>query len=519
MYQSLLVRKYLLSKIMPLLASVAVLLVTATLLVVWSVMGGFLNMLVTSGRTMTGDVIITWPNVGFAHYDELVKQLEADPMIAGATPMIETYGLIGLPNDRKDMVLVRGIDAAGYARVTEYLDILWWKRIDKAVEKDKAGLDPRLAPENQTVLARTEQSGRTLESIDPKTGKTRPAIVMGIEVSQFNYRTPEGYYAPQFISKLDKSGNRSAVDTFLPNGGEVVLSVLPMDSSGRLVGEQASVKMPVANEFHSGIYELDSKVVIVPLPMLQELLRMDAVRAKPKAETKDRPAGDEEFASGIGDDVGSPARVTHVLIRGKGDYGRLGTARELRNRVDDIYAKFAASHKGEVPMPGDITVMTWEDLNRTMIAAVQKETGLVMFMFSIISLTSAFLVFAIFWSMIAEKTKDIGIMRALGASRWGVAGVWMFYGVAIGIVGAILGLGLGALIVYNINPIHEWIGNTFGLVVWDPRIYYFTRIPNDLTLDKAIIVCAGGVLCSIVGALIPSIRAARMDPVKALRFE
>lgn len=516
MYQSLLVRKYLLSKVMPLLASVAVLLITATLLVVWSVMGGFLNMLVTSGRTMTGDVIITWPNVGFSHYEDLVKRLEADPMIAGASPVIETYGLIGLPNDRKDMVLVRGVDPATYSKVTEYANILWWKRLDKPVEKDTLQEDPRLAPENQSVLARTEIAGKTLMHTDPKTGKSVPAISMGIEVSQFNWRTPEGFYKPQFIPKMDGSGNRSAIDSFLPNGGEVILSVLPMDSSGRLVGEQASVKMPVANEFHSGIYELDSKVVIVPLPMLQELLRMDAVKAKPQ-----QPKASEEdgFASGIGDMKDSPARVTHVLIRGKGDYGRLGTANELRDRVDQIYSEFADAHKGDVPKFGDMTIMTWEDLNRTMIAAVKKETGLVMFMFSIISLTSAFLVFAIFWSMIAEKTKDIGIMRALGASRWGVAGVWLFYGVAIGIVGAILGLGFGALIVYNINPIHEWIGDTFGLTVWDPRIYYFTKIPNDLTTDKAIIVCAGGVLCSIVGALIPSIRAARMDPVRALRFE
>ncbi len=517
MYQSLLVRKYLLSKIMPLLASVAVLLITATLLVVWSVMGGFLNMLVSSGRTMTGDVIVTWPNVGFAHYEDLVKRLEADPMIAGASPVIETYGLIGLPNDRKDMVLVRGIDPATYAKVTEYSNILWWKQLDKPLEKDDKELDPRLAPEAQSLLTRTEQAGRTLERFNPDTGKNEPAIVIGIEVSQLNYRTAEGFYIPNYVEKRDGSGNRVAIDSFLPKDGSVILSVLPMDGSGRLVGEQASVKFPVANEFHSGVYELDSKVVIVPLPTLQKLMRMDEVKAS--GAEKKQPAEDDDFASGIGTSKGSPARVTHVLVRGKGDFGKLGTSVELHDRVAMIYRDFAAAHKGQVPAIGDISVLTWEDLNRTMIAAVKKETGLVMFMFSIISLTSAFLVFAIFWSMIAEKTKDIGILRALGASRWGVAGVWLFYGIAIGIVGAILGLGLGALIIHNINPIHEWIGNAFGLTIWDPRIYYFTKIPNDLTLDKAIIVCAGGVLCSIVGALIPSIRAARMDPVRALRFE
>jgi lipoprotein-releasing system permease protein len=87
------------------------------------------------------------------------------------------------------------------------------------------------------------------------------------------------------------------------------------------------------------------------------------------------------------------------------------------------------------------------------------------------------------------------------------------------VVGALLGLGVGTLIIRNINPIHEWLGSALGLTIWDPRIYYFTEIPNALNVSKAAIVCLGGVACSVLGALIPSWRAARMDPVRALRFE
>src|SRR5205085_10777921 len=123
------------------------------------------------------------------------------------------------------------------------------------------------------------------------------------------------------------------------------------------------------------------------------------------------------------------------------------------------------------------------------------------------------------WAMVSEKTKDIGILRALGASRAGVAWIWLRYGVAIGIVGGLLGGGIAYLIVTNINPIHEWLGRNLNIVIWNPKVYYFTMIPHQVEWGKAIIVMVSGVVASIAGALIPALKAANMDPVKALRFE
>ena len=92
MYQLLLTKRYLFSKIMPLLAAMAVVLCTAMVLVVWSVMNGFLTMLIGSGRTMTGDVAIVWPNAGFGHYQELVSELEKDPQVAAVLLAPATVG-------------------------------------------------------------------------------------------------------------------------------------------------------------------------------------------------------------------------------------------------------------------------------------------------------------------------------------------------------------------------------------------------------------------------------------------
>ena len=153
------------------------------------------------------------------------------------------------------------------------------------------------------------------------------------------------------------------------------------------------------------------------------------------------------------------------------------------------------------------------------IAAVKKETGLVLGLLVFISMTAAFLVCAIFWAMVSEKTRDIGVLRAIGASRGGVAWLFLRYGLAIGIVGSIAGGILAYTIVTNINPIHDWMGSALGLTIWDPSVYYFSEIPNKVNPERAAIVLIGGVVFSVFGALLPAIRAAWMDPVRALRFE
>lgn len=514
MYQALLTRKYLTSKIMPLLAMVAVMLSVATVLITWSVMGGFLKVLLESGRPLMGDVMVNWPTAGFAHYDDLVARIEADPRFEAASPTIEAFAMAQLPNSEVRAIQLHGVDPESFNRVTGFASTLWWKPLDRPTPKDKDADDPRLTEHDSWRLY--EQQGKVFQRINPLTRLPEPAAVIGIELTSLNQRLASGVYRPWAPLVPTVDGNVEFPSIFMPRNGSLGLTMLAMSPQGVPI-DAVSRRIAVANEFQSGVYEVDEKTVLVPLDWLQGHLRMgESKRIEPADPFATVPGPDGRPIPAPDVVVGTaPARVTTVLVRAAPGI----TPQQARAILEDeIYPAFAAAHP-DVPPAGDIRILTWEDRNATLIASVRKETGLVLFIFGTVCFTTVFLVLAIFWSMVSEKTKDIGILRALGAGTWGVAWLWLRYGAAIGLVGAVLGTTAGYLIVTNINAIHEWLGKTFGLLIWDPRVYYFTEIPREVEPAKAAIVFIAGVLTCLFGAAWPAWRAANMRPVQALRFE
>ncbi|MGP1309909.1 MAG: ABC transporter permease [Phycisphaerales bacterium] len=491
MYQTLLTRRYLTSKVMPLLAALAVCLCTAMVLIVWSVMGGFLSMLLRSGGTLFGDVTIAGPVTGFAYYEELIEDLEEDPRIAAATPVLESPALLATPRDNlTHMVRVIGVEPESYNEVTGYADTIYWKPPEKPTPKDRLGEDPRLR-----INPELYEEARTLTTFDPETGERVAALVMGMQVAGVNEWNAEGnFYEPRWVYF---------------GSDKVTLSVLPISQRGAAIDVQARA-VPVVNQFQSGLHDIDSNTVLIRLDALQRMLRMgEADRAAPPP--------DEPWAA-IETPVvtdADPPRVTSVMIKAAEGVDAV----DARMAAEDAYDAFAARRAGQVPrFP---SIKTWDERPGIagFIAAVKKEISLVLTLFAFISLTAVFLVFAIFWSIVSEKTKDIGVLRAVGATRGGVAGLFLLYGAVIGVIGSILGGTLAALIVLNINPIHEWLGEALGVYVWDPAIYHFPKIPSELDTQKVVIVLVSGVVASVLGALIPALKAANMDPVRSLRFE
>jgi lipoprotein-releasing system permease protein len=128
-------------------------------------------------------------------------------------------------------------------------------------------------------------------------------------------------------------------------------------------------------------------------------------------------------------------------------------------------------------------------------------------------------IFLIFYMIVRDKTRDIGIIKAIGGSEEGVAGIFLIYGLFIGVVGGVLGVVCGVAFVTHTNEIHEWIYQMTGVVIWDRSVYLFDRIPDTVRpMEVAVFFCLA-LIAGVVGAFIPAIVAASEDPVKAVRYE
>jgi lipoprotein-releasing system permease protein len=163
------------------------------------------------------------------------------------------------------------------------------------------------------------------------------------------------------------------------------------------------------------------------------------------------------------------------------------------------------------------SVQTWRDKQGPLLAAVNLEATILNLLLFMIIAVAGFGILAIFYMIVVEKTKDIGILKSLGAPSRGIQGVFLAYGVGLGIVGAGAGMVLGLLFVAYINEIADGLAMLTGLQVFDPTVYYFQEIP---TIVKPFTVCwivIGALLIAVLASVLPARRAAKLHPVEALR--
>lgn len=309
----------------------------------------------------------------------------------------------------------------------------------------------------------TAPSKATEEKVFDPAKEQHPGAIVGFAISQYDR-----------IKTIDpETGQERVLDKLCLIPGDDIMLTIPM---GELPPKLQLGSFTVVDLFESKMMDHDMKLVFVPIKTLQDL-------------------------RGMFDPQTGQRMVSQILIKAK-------PGEDLRAIRDAIREHFPNAF---------YSVRTWTDVQEALLAAVFMEVTILNVLLFLVIAVAGFGILAIFFMIVVEKTKDIGILKSLGAGSTGVMQVFLYYSLALGIVGSGGGMLLGLLIVRHIKEIAEFLSRMTGHNVFDPAIYSFYEVPTIVEPLTVFWIVSGAVLIAVAAGVLPAVRAARMHPVVALR--
>jgi lipoprotein-releasing system permease protein len=270
-----------------------------------------------------------------------------------------------------------------------------------------------------------------------------------------------------------------ALTIFSPgNFKEILNEIERLEKTGGKPEDIASLKqlilpteLEVTGIFESGRYLYDSEFLIVPLHIGQELYNLGPAAHGLAVKTRDPYLADK-------------------------------VRNELNSRLEP--PAFA---------------MSWMDMNKQIFDAIRMERQVMFFILMFIILVAAFGIMNTLITVTVQKTREIGVMKALGARTNQIVGVFLAQGMVVGVFGTLIGLGMGISLTQYRNEVSHFLSRTLGVEVFPASVYQFSEIPAEIVASDVAIICLSAFVICSVAALIPAWFAARLDPVKALRHE
>jgi len=529
MYKLFLCLRYLRRRRIAFFAVIAVCLCVAMVLIVVSVMGGFLQMVKDRSRGMLGDLIVENGTLqGFPYYQEFIDHIseELPDQVHKATPVIITYGVLRFPADQiTKAIQIVGIRLEETYQVNDFRKGLFYEKYYPqsttfTPQKQPAyGYDenrnfilpPELEAAWQQWSSQATQPERDQGKLDTQLEYQRPGCYRPIPPERLVVDPGPAWLdreLPGVIIGTDLCADRTETgdyERYYPRGEKISLTFVPFSPTGKPI---TGTGMPsrlfrYADDSRTGIFDIDSMSVYISFDLLQDVVEMEAQQA------------DEESGGGQ-----IPARTTQVQIKLTPGTDPL----QARDRLERIWDGIADRHRPEAmrffrPAVLDrVHVQTWEEKQARFIAAVEKEKYLVTILFGVISVVAVFLVGCIFYMIVQQKTRDIGVVKSVGATSHGVASIFLAYGAAVGIVGGALGSFLGTVFVWYINEFQDLIARISPQArVWSPEVYSFDKIPNAVNGSDVAVIYVIAIVASMLGSVIAAVRASRIWPVEALR--
>ncbi len=539
MYKLLLSWRYLRTRYIALASIISVTLGVATLIIVNAVMAGFTAEANKRLNGILSDIVFQsygldgFPNAEW-HKDQIRKVL--GDQVAGMTATVQVPAMLSIPL-KNGQYLTRqinliGVDKESYAEVGDFAQYLLhpenrkklsFQLRDGGFAPDRLGFPPSGWTYRRQRLRYERALEKELELIrirDSQRATARDAAPSDLKTPNSNApdaATPLNSASPGDIADASP-GPTLPADPYAAAGAVQVFDPMQQQSTGIILGiavcsqriknehgevidyffcrpgDDVKITIPTAGSpprgvdddvtvvdiYESKMSEYDATLAFMPLEALQNL------RGMFDAETNVRYA-------------------TSILIK-------LKPGTDLNAARDQLQARFPIK---DYPY----RIQTWRDMQGPLLQAVQLETTLLNILLFLIIAVAGFGILATFYMIVVEKTRDVGILKSLGAPSRGVMSIFLGYGFSLGMVGSGVGLLLGLLFVHYINEIAAGLEVVTGRPIFDPTVYYFQQIPTIVEYPTILGVMIGAILIAGLASILPARRAAKLHPVEALRYE
>jgi lipoprotein-releasing system permease protein len=317
--------------------------------------------------------------------------------------------------------------------------------------------------EGQVLLtARTQSSGGLVRGITQADLRKLPSIAGNIRAGSLDdFQGNNAIAVGQTLAERFGLEIGSKITLLSPEGAVTAFGTVPRVKAYKIVAI-----------FQAGLNEYDSTYTFVPLQAAQIFFQ------KPGAATQVEVM------------VADPQHVSTVT-------------REVRDAL-----------QGQ-----NLRIFDWTQSNDSFFAAIQVEQNVMFLILTLIIVVAAFNVISSLIMMVKDKTRDIAVLRTLGASRGAILRIFLMCGASVGVTGTIVGTLLGVVFCLNIERIRVTLQTLTGTTLFDPTVYYLEHLPAKLDAGTVAQVVTMALVLSLLATLYPSWRAARTDPVEALRNE